>query len=103
MEPEWADTHEKSTGWEEVWGRREHLILAALAKECEKATVGLSVFCANQSVACSMLNASNTMNFEIPQEMAGWNLRQSLNDHLKYEQMKDAPKIPVGELYQERC
>ena len=83
-----------------MWGRREHLILAALAKECEKAKVGLVMFSANTSVAASMLNASNTMNFEIPQEMAGWNLKQSLNDHLRYEDMKDAPKIPVGELYQ---
>ena len=87
------------SGYEEIYGRRELLIWAAFARSCERANVGLQLFSANQAVTAAFLKGSENMNFRVPDQMAGWDLRSAINDQLEMKDWKNGEKIPVGEWF----
>ena len=97
--PEVFPDHPIESGYEEVYGRRELLIWSALARKCEEFNVGLQIFCANQSVAAAFLKGSENMNFRVPDQMAGWDLRSAINEQISIKDWKEGNKIPVGEWF----
>ena len=98
-QPQYFPDHPMESGYEEVYGRRELLIWSALARNCERENVGLQIFCANQAVTAAFLKGSENMNFRVPDQMAGWDLKSAINDQIDMKEWKTGNKIAVGEWF----